>query len=37
MKKEYIKRVAAWILAAGMVLPLTACGRRNAGGRSSHT
>ncbi len=27
MKKEYIKRVAAWILAAGMVLPLTACGR----------
>lgn len=27
MKKEYIKRGAAWILAAGMVLPLTACGR----------
>ncbi len=27
MKKEYIKRVAAWILAAGIVLPLTACGR----------
>ena len=27
MKKESIKRGAAWILAAGMVLPLTACGR----------
>lgn len=27
MKKEYIKRGAAWILAAGIVLPLTACGR----------